>query len=53
MVKDFHEIFGFENKPIYVTRFGSPIDFMLIDKIDEKKEKNLKKNTRFQKTILF
>jgi len=42
MVKDFHEIFGFENKPIYVTRFGSPIDFMLIDKIDEKKEKEFK-----------
>lgn len=42
MVRDFHETFGFENKPVYVTRFGSPIDFMLIDKIDEKKEKEFK-----------
>lgn len=35
MIDDFHKIFGFENKPIYVTRFPVPIDLKLIDSIKE------------------
>lgn len=35
MIADFHKIFGFENKPIYVTRFPDPIDLNLIDSIKE------------------
>lgn len=35
MIADFHKIFGFENKPIYLTRFPVPIDFRLIDSIKE------------------
>ncbi|HBT51452.1 MAG TPA: hypothetical protein DEA49_04995 [Petrotoga sp.] len=35
MIADFHKIFGFENKPIYVTRFPIAKDLKLIDSIKE------------------
>jgi len=42
MVRDFHETFGFENKPVYVTRFGGPIDLPLFDKVKNDDEKKFK-----------
>lgn len=43
MIPVFHEIFGFENKPIYETRFGLPIDFDQIDKIKKNEINDFKK----------
>ncbi|PWJ88098.1 glycosyltransferase involved in cell wall biosynthesis [Oceanotoga teriensis] len=43
MIPVFHETFGFENKPIYETRFGLPIDFDQIDKINKNEINDFKK----------
>ncbi len=43
MIPVFHETFGFEEIPIYETRFGLPIDFDQIDEIGQKEINEFKK----------
>lgn len=43
MIADFHKIFGFENKPIYVTRFPGGVDLKVIDSIKEQEPQLFRK----------
>ena len=49
MIKKFHETFGFEDKPIFVTKFPVLADLQLIDNLDQEAVESFKRKYHIYK----